>query len=125
MSYDLDSLHQKYGLQSASVRFGTTAERSSITLITAVAGEAAVIHQVAAAASVWANFKVTVSTAAGTSAWVGFTGNTPLVEGTRILTDASTTLVFNATGIGADAGSGFFRVYFTTIKSTGAGIGSL
>ena len=128
MSYDLDALHQKYGLQIASVAFTASAGRSSISLVAAVAGQAVVIHQVLAAASVYANFVITESTAAATTVWNGLTGPTPLYEPTRVLTSPSTTLVMNATGIGADAGNGFLRIYFTRQSaptSGGASIGNL
>jgi hypothetical protein len=125
MSYDLDALHQKYGIQIASVQFGTTAERSSIPLIAAPAGAEIVLHQVACAASIWSAFRVAIGTGLGTSVWQGYTGNTPLVEGVRCVADASTALLFNATGVGADAGSGFFRVFFTLQKAAGVAVGSL
>jgi hypothetical protein len=119
MSYDLDQLHQKYGIQVASVQFGTSVERSSIALIAAVAGAAPVIHQVVAAASIYSVFRISVSTAAGTSVWVGMTGPANFYEGTRIMGDSSTALTMNATGVGADAGTGFLRVFFSMQKSTG------
>lgn len=127
MSYDLDCLHQKYGLQMASVQFGSTAERSSIALISAVANGVPVIHQIACAASIWANFRLSVGATAalGTSIWAGFTGNTTLTESLRIVGDASTAILFNATGVAADAGSGFFRVFFSIQRAGGVSVGSL
>jgi hypothetical protein len=128
MSYDLDSLHNKYAVQIASVAFTASAGRSSVTLVTAASGQAVVIHQVLAAASVWSQFVITESTAAATTVWQGNAGQTTLYEPTRVLTTASTTLVMNATGIGADAGNGFIRIYFTrqaAPTSGGANIGNL
>ena len=122
MSYDLDALHAKYGINVASVKFGTTAERSSIALIAAVAGAFPVIHQVACAGSVYGFFELSQSTVAGTVNWQGFTGNTPLIEGVRVQMDASAVVNFHASGVGADMGSGFFRVWYSLQKGVGAGL---
>ena len=124
MSYDLDALHQKYGIQVASVKFGSSAERSSIALIAAVAGATPIIHQVACAASAFAIFQLGQSTAAGTMTYLTMCGNTPQIEGVRIVNDSSAVVNLFATGdAGVDAGSGFFRVYFSLQRSPAGAAG--
>lgn len=128
MSNDFFGVDARETIQIASVNFTASAGRSSISLVAAIAGQSPIIHQVACAASVWANFVITQSTAAGTAVWTGLTGNTPLVEPTYIKCAASTILLMNATGVGADAGNGFIRILFSlrsTPTSGGASIGNL
>jgi hypothetical protein len=122
MSYDLDCLHQKYGLQVASVKFATVADLGGTTIIPGVAGQMGVIHQITWAASSWAKMSIGVSTAAGTTAWVGYSGQATEPELTRIPCDSGASVFAFLASVAIVPGSGFLHVYFTYQKSSGAGL---
>lgn len=128
MSYDLDQLHQKYGLNFASVRFATQSDMVGVTLIPAVAGAEAVVHQIAFAASAWAQVQLDRATGAASAYWTGFAGQTQLVEGVRIVGDASAAIFADLASVSAVTGSGFLHVWYCYQRATnsgGASIGNL
>jgi hypothetical protein len=122
MSYDLDALHQKYGLQMASVRFAQVSDLAGTTIIPGVSNQAGVIQQVTFTASSWANLSLGLSTAAGTMVWTGFAGQAAAVEQTRVLCDSGASIFAFLGSVAVTTGSGFLHVYFTYQKSGGAGL---
>lgn len=128
MSYDLDSLHMKYGIQIYSVAFATTSDVAGTTVIPGVAGQMAVIHQVAFMASAWSSARLERATGAASSYWNGFAGQTQIIEGTRVQTDSGASVFADVTGAGASCGLGVLKVWYTyqvAKTSGGAGIGNL
>lgn len=124
MSYDLDALHQKYGVQVASLRFATVSDAAGTTVIPGVAGQAGIIHQVVFGASAWANLSLGYSTAAGTMVYNAFAGQTMLTEGTRVPADSGASVFAFLASVGVVSGSGFYRVYYTYQRSVGVNIAS-
>jgi hypothetical protein len=122
MSYDLDQLHQKYGVQVASVQFATITDLAGLTLVPAVAGGQNVIHQVLYISSSWSRVQLARATGAGSAYWVGYAGQTALYEPTRIVGDSGASIICENASIGITSGSGVVRVWFTVQKSTGAGL---
>ena len=125
MSYDLDALHQKYGLQVASLRFATITDLAGATLIAAASGAQAVIHQVVYISSSWSQVQIARATGAASAYWVGYAGQTAIYEPTRIVCDSSANIVGENASIAVTSGSGVLRVYFTLQKSTGVNPGAL
>ena len=122
MSYDLDCLHQKYGLQLASVKFATVSDLAGTTIIPGVAGQMGVIHQVTWAASSWAQMSMGPATALGTTNWIGYSGQATEPELTRIPCDSGASIFAFLSSVAVTTGSGFLHVYFTYQKSSGAGL---
>jgi hypothetical protein len=126
MSYDLDCLHEKYGIQIASVQFATVSDASGLVLIATTAGQAIVIHQVTLVASVWVKLSLSTSASSATPFWEGAAAQTRLYEPTRIMVDAGAGLVADLASVAVKPGNGVFHVYFTTQRGqTGAGLGVL
>lgn len=128
MSYDLDSLHMKYGIQIYSVSFATTSDVAGTTAIPGVAGQQAIIHQVAFMASAWSSARLERATGAASSYWNGYAGQTQIMEGTRVACDSGASVFADVQGAGASCGLGVLKVWFTyqVAKTTGgAGIGNL
>lgn len=122
MSYDLDALHQKYGIQVASVKFATVSDLAGTTIIPGVANQCGVIHQIVFAASSWAKMSLGLSTAAGTTVWTGYAGQTCEPEPTRILCDSGASVFAFLASIAVTPGSGFFHAYFSYQKSGGTNL---
>lgn len=125
MSYDLDSLHQKYGLQLASVQFATVSDASGLILIATTTDSVNIIHQVTMAGSVWVRLQLGTVASSANPYWEGTAGQTFLVEQTRIQTAAGLPVFADLVSINASIGNGFFHVYFTQQKGGGVTIGSL
>lgn len=119
MSYDLDQLHQKYGLQVASIQFATATNLGGTALIAAPSANIAIIiHGVWFQASAWAQAAIEKATA-GTTYWTGYAAQAPIYEPTRIVCDAGTGVFVEANTIATNAGSGVLRVWFTTQQAGG------
>lgn len=128
MSYDLDALHAKYGVQIYSVAFATTSDVAGTTVIPGVAGQMGVIHQVSFMASVWSSARLERATGAASSYWNTFAGQTQVIEPTRIMCDAGASVFADVQGAGATCGNGVLKVWYTyqVAKTTGgAGVGNL
>jgi hypothetical protein len=125
MSYDMESLHAKGAVAIASVKFATSSDIAGLTLIAAAAGAAPVIHQISFAASSWANIQFGRATAAASSYWNAYAGQTPITEPTRIICDASANVYADLASVAVVTGNGFIRAWYTMQKGAGVAVGSL
>lgn len=123
MSYDLESLKVKEGMQIASLSFSSSTDLAGTIWIATQANAQAILHQVLLQASAFARLNVERATGAASSYWTAFGNQTAVVEGVRIPIDAGSAAFVEANaGIGSGVLRGWFTIHPTPAGGTGGGL---